>query len=215
MKPKIYITIFTCVAVAMLILAGCSSAAGNTTTPTTSSTLPLTTSQAPSTTSSTPTTSFQPTTSVTPTTSTTKPPTTSSSIPPTTSTFVPPTSTTTPPPPTTSIAPTTSVVPTTSETLVPTSTPPATTAKPLGGEAPIMKSHPADGAFAACFTCHLDTVKPAPVLPQDQIGIRHACDQCHARTPMPEIFSHEESLVSLPEQLETVCVICHLPTPEK
>jgi hypothetical protein len=90
-----------------------------------------------------------------------------------------------------------------------TSAPTATSAKPLGGEAPLLKSHPAGEAFTTCLSCHLDTIKPSPVL--HQVNLRHGCDQCHARTPMPETIGHEDTLINMIPDYEVTCLVCHDP----
>ena len=63
------------------------------------------------------------------------------------------------------------------------------------------------GHSPLCLSCHLNTIKPSPVV--HSIDIKHACDQCHATMPMPETVGHAEELVSNIPLLETTCTECH------
>jgi hypothetical protein len=92
------------------------------------------------------TTSVMPTTSILPTTSNNPPVTTSSK------------------PPTSSLAPTTSTTVSNVKII-----------KTEWGIPPLCKTHPLDGGFASCYTCHLAGGTGA----LKQIDGAHSCDECH------------------------------------
>jgi hypothetical protein len=88
------------------------------------------------------------------------------SVMPTTS--IPPTTPSNPPATTSSKPPASSVVPTTSASNV-------KIIKTAWGIPPLCTTHPLDGGFASCYTCHLAGGMGA----LKQIDGAHSCDECH------------------------------------
>ena len=118
---------------------------------------------------------------------------------------------------TSSVPVTTSSVPvTTNSTPATTSSAPTTTSStPTGGSTiikvawgipPMLKTHPLDGAFANCYTCHLIGAVGAVY----QIGASHSCDECHEpKGPGLTYYCTGGDPPTLPS-----CKMCHGPQRE-
>jgi hypothetical protein len=75
-----------------------------------------------------------------------------------------------------------------------------------GGQWTYIVSHPIDGAFANCLSCHIQGATGSTM----QVTSSHNCDECH-ESDIPGASGYCPNLSGY--SMEQTCLVCHYPKP--